>query len=187
MTQIVLIVLHNTLHYLRLSLSLVLFVCFISFVAFICIYCICMLCRHVCFVANNMVADECDHVVLDKAALWMDTLCKQQKCDESALCGQQIDVAKEIKFRSCYMMFVYHYNINRNPEYHVRRRFDCKKRKRYDEVRTSTWQQWRKKRSTSWLRSFNWNRTWTEIFVKLCLLIVYIIGTYTSFTPTKHV
>ena len=27
------------------------------------------------------------------------------------------------------------------------------------------------------LRSFHWNRTYTEIFVKLCLLIVYIIGT----------
>ena len=30
----------------------------------------------------------------------MDTLCIQQKCDESALCVQQIDVAKGIKFRS---------------------------------------------------------------------------------------
>ena len=39
--------------------------------------------------------------------------------DESALCVQQIGVAKEIKF----MMFVYHCNIS-NPEYHVRRRFD---------------------------------------------------------------
>ena len=82
-----------------------------------------MLCRHVCFVSNNVVADECDHVVLDKAVLCMDTLCIQQKCDESALCVQQIDVAKELKFRSRYMMFVYHCNIN-NPEYHVRRRFD---------------------------------------------------------------
>ena len=27
------------------------------------------------------------------------------------------------------------------------------------------------------LRSFHWNRTYTEISVKLCLLIVYIIGT----------
>ena len=39
------------------------------------------------------------------------------------MCVQQIDVAKEIKFRTRYMMFVYHCNIN-NPEYHVRRRFD---------------------------------------------------------------
>ena len=53
----------------------------------------------------------------------MDTLCIQQKCNESALSVQQIDVAKEIKFRSRYMMSVYHCNIN-NPEYHVRRRFD---------------------------------------------------------------
>ena len=44
-------------------------------------------------------------------------------CDEPALCVQQIHVAKEIKFRSRYMMFVYHCNIN-NPEYHVQRRFD---------------------------------------------------------------
>ena len=62
-------------------------------------------------------------VAEDKAALCMDTQCTQQKCDESALCAQQIDVAKEIKFRSRYMMFAYHCNIN-NPEYHVRRRFD---------------------------------------------------------------
>ena len=27
------------------------------------------------------------------------------------------------------------------------------------------------------LRSFHWNRTYTKIFVKLCLLIFYIIGT----------
>ena len=87
-----------------------------------------MLCRHVCFVSNNLVADECDRVVLDKTALCMDTLCIQQcdKCDESTsrLCVRQIDVEKEIKFRSRYMMFGYHCNIN-NPEYHVRRRFDC--------------------------------------------------------------
>ena len=56
----------------------------------------------------NGIQAECDHVVLDKAALCMDTLCIQQKCDESALCVQQIDVAREIKFRSRYMMFVYH-------------------------------------------------------------------------------
>ena len=30
------------------------------------------------------------------------------------------DVAKEIKFRSHYMMFVYHCNYINNPEYHVR-------------------------------------------------------------------
>ena len=97
---------------------------FVSLVlSLLCVYYIRMLCRHVCFASNNVVADECDHVVLDKAALCMDTLRIQEKCDESALCVQQIDVAKEIKFRSRYMMFFYHCNIN-NPEYHVRRRFD---------------------------------------------------------------
>ena len=52
---------------------------------------------------QSTLSAECD--VLDKAAL-----CIQQKCDESALCVQQIDVAKEIRypeeFRSRYAMFV---------------------------------------------------------------------------------
>jgi len=60
------------------------------------------------------VSGECD--VLDKAAP-----CIQQKCDESVLSVQQIDVAKKRKYseecRSRYAMF-------RNCEYHVRRRFD---------------------------------------------------------------
>ena len=104
------------------------FCLFVSLVlSLLCVYYIRMLCRHVCFVSNNLVADECDRVVLDKTALCMDTLCIQQcdKCDESTsrLCVRQIDVEKEIKFRSRYMMFGYHCNIN-NPEYHVRRRFD---------------------------------------------------------------
>ena len=53
-----------------------------------------------------MVSDESD--VLDRAAY----LCVQQKCDElskSALCVQQIDVSKEIKyaeFRSRYATFI---------------------------------------------------------------------------------
>ena len=59
-------------------------------------------------------SDECD--VLDKAAL-----CIQQKCDESALCVQQIDVAKEIKypeeFRSRYAMFVNCNTSINNREY----------------------------------------------------------------------
>ena len=102
-----------------LSAAIFLFVSLV--LSLLCVYYIRMLCRHVCFVSNNVVADECDHVVLDKTALCMDTLCIQQKCDEPALCVQQIHVAKEIKFRSRYMMFVYHCNIN-NPEYHVRKR-----------------------------------------------------------------
>ena len=105
---------------LKLStLSAAIFLVVSLVLSLLCVHYIRMLCRHVCFVSNNVVADECDHVVLDKTALCMDTLCIQQKNDEPALCVQQIHVAKEIKFRSCYMMFVYHCNIN-NPEYHVR-------------------------------------------------------------------
>ena len=48
---------------------------------------------------------------------------KGQKCDESALCGQQNDAKKEIKyaeeFKSRYAMSV-NCNIH-NPDYHVRR------------------------------------------------------------------
>ena len=32
------------------------------------VYYIRMLCRHVCFVSNNVVADECDHDVLDQSS-----------------------------------------------------------------------------------------------------------------------
>ena len=101
-----------------LSAAIFLFVSLVLSLLFVPVYFIHMLCRHVadvCFVSNNVVADEGDHDVVDKAALCMDTLCIQQKCDKSVLCVQQIDVAKGIKFRSPYMMFVYHYNIN-NPE-----------------------------------------------------------------------
>ena len=105
---------------LKLStLSAAIFLVVSLVLSLLCVHYIRMLRRHVCFVSNNVVADECDHVVLDKTALCMDTLCIQQKNDEPALCVQQIHVAKEIKFRSCYMMFVYHCNIN-NPEYHLR-------------------------------------------------------------------
>ena len=52
--------------------------------------------------------------------------CRAQKCDESALCAQQNDVAKEIKyakeFRS-HAVFVNRCDIN-SGEYRVRRRFD---------------------------------------------------------------
>ena len=77
--------------------------------------------RNVCLVPNEVVSNECDDV-LDNVAP-----CREQKCSESALCIQQNDVAKEIKyakeFRSRYAMFVNHCNIN-NGDYHVRRRFD---------------------------------------------------------------
>ena len=53
--------------------------------------------------------------------------CIEQKCDESALCVQQNDVAKEIEyakeFRSHHAVFVNRCDIN-SGEYHVRRRFD---------------------------------------------------------------
>ena len=91
----------------------------ISFVAFVRI-----LYSHIvaqeCLVPNEVVLNECD--VLDNVAP-----CIEQKWGESALCIQQNDVAKEIKyakeFRSRYAMFVNHCNIN-NGDYHVRRRFD---------------------------------------------------------------
>ena len=123
-TSILITIITFAMFLLKLSTSSAAIFLFVSLVlSLLCVYYIRMLCRHACFVSNNVVADECDHVVSDKAALCMDTLCIQQKCDESALCVQQIDVAREIKFRSRYMTFVYHCNIN-NPEYHVRRRFD---------------------------------------------------------------
>ena len=97
---------------LKLStLSAAIFLVVSLVLSLLCVHYIRMLRRHVCFVSNNVVADECDHVALDKTALCMDTLCIQQKNDEPALCVQQIHGAKEIKFRSCYMMFVYHCNI----------------------------------------------------------------------------
>ena len=68
-----------------------------------------------------MVSNESDDV-LDNVAP-----CIEPKCGESALCIQQNDVAKEIKyakeFRSRSAMFVNRFNIN-NGDYHVRRRFD---------------------------------------------------------------
>ena len=72
-----------------------------------------------CLVPNEVVSNECD--VLDNVAP-----CIEQKCGESALCIQQNDVAKLIKyakeFRSHYAMFVNRCNIN-NGDYRVRRRF----------------------------------------------------------------
>ena len=72
-------------------------------------------------VSNNVASDESN--VLDKAALGI-----QPKCDKSALCVQQIDIAKEIKYpeesRSPYAMFLYCNTSIDNCEYHVRKRFD---------------------------------------------------------------
>ena len=85
------------------TLSAVIFLFVPLGLSLFCVYYILMLYRNACVVSSNVVSDECD--VLDKAAL-----CIQQKCDESALCVQQIDVTKEIKypeeFRSRYAMFV---------------------------------------------------------------------------------
>ena len=84
---------------------------FVSLVlSLLCVYYIRMLYRHVCFVSNNLVADECDHAVWTRLSA-MYAVCTTNWC------------CKGIKFRSRYMMFVYHCNIN-NPEYQVRRRFD---------------------------------------------------------------
>ena len=72
-------------------------------------------------VPNEVVSNECDDV-LDHVAPRI-----ERKCGQSALCIQQNDVAKEIKyvkeFRSRYAMFVNRCKIN-NGDYHVRRRFD---------------------------------------------------------------
>ena len=85
------------------TLSAVIFLFVPLGLSLFCVYYILMLYRNACVLSSNVVSGECD--VLDKAAL-----CIQQKCDESALCVHQIDVAKEIKypeeFRSRYAMFV---------------------------------------------------------------------------------
>ena len=103
------------------TLSAVIFLFVPLGLSLFCVHYILMLYRNACVVSINVVSDECD--VLDKAAL-----CIQQKCDESMLCVQQIDVAKEIKypeeFRSRYAMFVNCNTSINNREYHVRRRFD---------------------------------------------------------------
>ena len=76
------------------TLSAVIFLVVPLGLSLFCVYYILMLYRNACVhvVSSNMVSDECD--VLDKAAL----------------CIQQIDVAKEMKypeeFRSRYAMFV---------------------------------------------------------------------------------
>ena len=80
---------------LKLStLSAAIFLVVSLVLSLLCVHYIRMLRRHVCFVSNNVVADECDHVVLDKTALCMDTLCIQQKNYEPALCVQQMAISK---------------------------------------------------------------------------------------------
>ena len=51
-----------------------------------------LLSRNVCLVPNEVVSNECDDV-LDNVAPRI-----ERKCGESALCIQQNDVAKEIKY-----------------------------------------------------------------------------------------
>ena len=104
------------------TLSAVIFPFVPLVLSLLCVYYIrILLSRNVCLVPNEVVSNECDDV-LDNVAPRI-----ERKCGESALCIQQNDVAKEIKyakeFRSRYAMFVNHCNIN-NGDYHVRRRFD---------------------------------------------------------------
>ena len=104
------------------TLSAVIFPFVPLVLSLLCVYYIrILLSRNVCLVPNEVVSNECDDVLANVAP------CIEQKCGESALCIQQNDVAKEIKyakeFRSRYAMFVNHCNIN-NGDYHVRRRFD---------------------------------------------------------------
>ena len=104
------------------TLSAVIFPFVPLVLSLLCVYYIrILLSRNVCLVPNEVVSNECDDV-LDNVAL-----CIEQKSGESALCIQQNDVAKEIKyakeFRSRSAMFVNRCNIN-NGDYHVRRRFD---------------------------------------------------------------
>ena len=109
------------------TLSAVIFPFVPLVLSLLCVYYIrILLSRNVCLVLNEVVSNECDDV-LDNVAL-----CTEQKCGESALCIQQNDVAKEIKyakeFRSRSAMFVNRFNIN-NGDYHVRRRFDREPRR----------------------------------------------------------
>ena len=122
-TSLVIIKLTFVMFLLKQStLSAVIFPFVPLVLSLLCVYYIrILLSRNVCLVPNEVVSNECDDV-LDNVAP-----CREQKCSESALCIQQNDVAKEIKyakeFRSRYAMFVNHCNIN-NGDYHVRRRFD---------------------------------------------------------------
>ena len=92
------------------TLSAVIFPFVPLVLSLLCVYYIrILLSRNVCLVPNEVVSNECDDV-LDNVAP-----CIEQKCGESALCIQQNDVAKEIKyakeFRSRSAMFVNRFNI----------------------------------------------------------------------------
>lgn len=122
MTSILIIELTFVMFLLKESTLLAVMFPFVPLVSsLLCVYYIrILLSRNVCLLPNEVVSNECD--VLDNLAP-----CIEQKCGESALCIQQNDVAKEIKyakeFRSRYAMFVNRFSIN-NGDYRVRRRFD---------------------------------------------------------------
>ena len=92
------------------TLSAVIFPFVPLVLSLLCVYYIrILLSRNVCLVPNEVVSNESDDV-LDNVAP-----CMEPKCGESALCIQQNDVAKEIKyakeFRSRSAMFVNRFNI----------------------------------------------------------------------------
>ena len=75
------------------TLSAVIFPFVPLVLSLLCVYYIrILLSKNVCLVPNEVVSNECDDV-LDNVAP-----CREQKCGESALCIQQNDVAKEIKY-----------------------------------------------------------------------------------------
>ena len=84
----------------------------------LCVYYIrILLSKNVCLVPNEVVSNECDDVLANVAP------CIEQKCGESALCIQQNDVAKEMKYAKEFKSLYALCNI-KNDDYHVRRRFD---------------------------------------------------------------
>ena len=75
------------------TLSAVIFPFVPLVLSLLCVYYIrILLSKNVCLVPNEVVSNECDDVLANVAP------CIEQKCGESALCIQQNDVAKEIKY-----------------------------------------------------------------------------------------